>query len=223
MASLEISGSDGDLTLARDIVLALIVGFLTGALAIPVAINLSLRTAIRVPLPFLPIIVAVLFATGLLVASLVARRVPSLFEFSKFAIVGVLNSGVDFGILNSLILITGLASGAAFLGFKSISVTLGVINSYLWNKYWTFRADTSEPGAARRELIAFTVVTVAAVAVNVTGAAVIVNVIGAPRGVSPRMWANVGAISGAGLTLFTNFFGYKFFVFKKPPIVISES
>jgi putative flippase GtrA len=221
MASLEISGSNAGVKLARDLALALVVGFLTGALAIPVVINLGIP--IRIPLVLLPIIVAVLFALGLLVASLVAGRAPSLFEFSKFAIVGVLNSGVDFGILNTLILLTGMASGAAFLGFKSISVTLGVINSYLWNKYWTFQVDVSESGAARRELIAFMAVTIAAVAVNVAGADVIVNVIGAPHGVSTKVWANVGAISGAGLTLFTNFFGYKFFVFKKPaPTKISS-
>ena len=150
-------------------------------------------------------------------ASIVAARIPSLFEFSKFAMAGVLNAGVDFGILNSLILLTGLASGGAFLAFKSISVTLGVINSYVWNKYWTFQVDVSNAGAARRELISFMVVTLIAVAVNVAGADVIVNVIGAPAGVSTKVWANVGAISGAGLTLFTNFFGYKFFVFKKRP------
>jgi len=221
MASQGTSGSGGDSVLERDVVLALIVGLLTGALAIPVAINLGIN--LRVPLATLPAIVAVLFAIGLLIASLVADRIPSLFEFSKFAVVGVLNSGVDFGILNSLILLTGLASGGAFLAFKSISVTLGVINSYLWNKYWTFQTEVSGSGAARRELIAFLAVTVAAVAVNVAGAAIIVNVIGAPRGVSTRLWANVGAISGAGLTLFTNFFGYKFFVFRKPRLVTLES
>jgi putative flippase GtrA len=214
MASQAISRSNGNKTLARDLVLALIVGFMTGELAIPVAINLNLP--LRVPLASLPVIVAVLFAIGLLIASLIADRIPSFFEFSKFAIVGVLNSGVDFGVLNSLILLTSMASGSAFLAFKSISVTLGVINSYLWNKYWTFKVDTSAAGAARRELISFLIVTLAAVAVNVAGADIIVNVIGAPRGVTPKLWANVGAISGAGLTLFTNFFGYKFFVFKKP-------
>jgi hypothetical protein len=72
-------------------------------------------------------------------------------------------------------------------------------------------------------MISFMVVTVIAVAVNVAGADVIVNVIGAPHGVSLRLWANVGAISGAGLTLFTNFFGYKFFVFRKPVVVALES
>ena len=92
--------------------------------------------------------------------------------------VGVLNSGVDFGILNALMLITGHASGGAFLAFKSISVTLGVINSYIWNKYWTFAAAKSSD--ARRELFSFMVVTLIAVGVNVAGADVIVNVIGAP-------------------------------------------
>jgi putative flippase GtrA len=212
---------NGDRALTRDIVLALVVGLLTGALAIPVVINLGLGTTLRVPLLLLPVIVAVLFAIALLVASLVASRVPSLFEFSKFAVVGVLNSGVDFGILNLLMLITSLSSGAAFLAFKSVSVTLGVINSYLWNKYWTFNTSTSAD--ARREFMAFMVVTLIAVGVNVAGADVIVNVIGAPAGFSTKLWANIGAISGAGLTLFTNFFGYKFFVFKKTAIVALES
>ena len=148
-------------------------------------------------------------------AGLVAGRVPSLFEFTKFAVVGVLNSAVDFGGLNFLILITGVASGAGYVVFKSVSVMLGVINSYLWNKYWTF--DASKSPAARRELVVeFLVVTLLAVGVNVAGADVIVNVIGAPHGISTKLWANIGAISGAGLTLFTNFFGYKFFVFRRP-------
>lgn len=201
-----------DNTLTRDTVLALVVGFLTGALAIPVVINLGI--ALRFPLFCLPLIGAALFAAALLFASLVASRVPSFFEFSKFAVVGVLNSGVDFGVLNSLMLLTGVAAGAGFLAFKSVSVTLGVINSYLWNKYWTFDASKSTGG--RRELAAFMAVTLVAVGLNIAGADVIVNVVGAPLGISAKAWANIGAISGAGLTLFANFFGYKFFVFRKP-------
>jgi putative flippase GtrA len=212
MASQVFSGSDGDGALAPDIALAIVVGFMSGALAIPVVINLGI--ALRIPLLSVPFIAAALSAIALLASCLVAGRVPSLFEFTKFAVVGVLNSAVDFGGLNFLMLITGIASGAGYVAFKSVSVTLGVINSYLWNKYWTF--DASKSHEARREMIAFLVVTLLAVCVNVAGADVIVNVIGAPRGISVKLWANVGAISGAGLTLFTNFFGYKFFVFRKP-------
>lgn len=202
----------------RDVAIALLVGFLTGALAIPVAINLAIR--IMVPAILLPFIVATLFAMALVIARIVATRIPSLFEFTKFSLIGVLNSGVDFGVLNSLILVTSFASGSAFLAFKSVSVTIAVINSYVWNKFWTF--DSSKSSDARRELVAFLAVTLAAVAVNVLGADLIVNVIGAPHGFSPKAWANIGAISGAGLTLFTNFFGYKFFVFRKPAIATLE-
>src|SRR5271154_7439874 len=190
------SGSNGGSTLARDLVLALFVGLLTGALAIPVVINLGLVATIRIPLALVPLVGAVLFAAGLLFASLVANRAPSLFEFSKFAVVGVLNSGVDFGILNSLMLLTGVSSGAGFLGFKSISVTLGVINSYLWNKYWTF--DAAKSAGARRELIAFMAVTVVAVVLNIVGADIIVTGIGAPHGFSAKLWANIGAIPAPG-------------------------
>ncbi len=211
MASRGFNGSDGSGTLVRDVVLALIVGFLTGALAIPVVINLGI--AIRIPLLLLPFIGAVLFAAALLAACLVALRVPSFFEFTKFAVVGVLNSGVDFGILNALMLITGLASGGAFLAFKSISVTLGVINSYIWNKYWTFAAAKSSD--ARRELVSFMVVTLIAVGVNVAGADVIVNVIGAPSGISSKLWANIGAISGAGPDALHKFFRLQVFCFQK--------
>lgn len=215
MASREFSGSDGGRALARDIVLALIAGLLSGALAIPVVINLGIKP--RIPPACLPLIAAGLSAIALLAARRVAGRVPSLFEFSKFALVGALNSFVDFGVLNLLILMSGVVTGGGFVTFKSASVTLGVINSYLWNKYWTF--DSSKSGAPRREFVAFIAVTLAAVALNVAGADVIVNVIGAPRGISTKLWANVGAVSGAGLTLFTNFFGYKFFVFRKLPVV----
>jgi putative flippase GtrA len=221
MASLRFNGSDGSGVLTRDLTLALLVGFLTGALAIPVVINLGLGTLIRVPLVLLPVILAALFGIGLLVVGAISDRFPSLFEFSKFAEVGVLNSGFDFGILNFLMLMTGISSGGGFLAFKSISVTLGVLNSYVWNKYWTF--NTSNAADARREFVSFMVVTLIAVGVNVAGADVIVNVIGAPHGFTPKLWANIGAISGAGLTLFTNFFGYKFFVFKKPSLVTVES
>jgi len=215
MASLEANKSVGKVGSARDIAIALVAGLISGALAIPIVINLAIP--IRIPLITLPPILAALFAIALIFARMVAARIPSLFEFTKFSLVGVLNSGVDFGILNTLILFTGMASGGAFVGFKSISVTLGVINSYVWNKFWTF--DASKSADSRREFAAFLLVTVAAVAVNVLGADVIVNVVGAPRGVGLKLWANFGAISGAGLTLFTNFFGYKFFVFRKPVAV----
>ena len=210
------SGAHSARVLARDLRIAAIVGFLTGVLSIPVVINLGLD--LSVPRVLWPVIAAVLFVIALFAARLISRRRSSFFEFMKFALVGVMNTGVDFGLLNSLMLVTGVVSGAGFLAFKSLSITLGVINSYWWNKYWTFNAAQSR--GARREFVAFAVVTLLAVGLNVAGAAVIVNVIGAPRGIGVKLWANIGAISGAGLTLCTNFFAYKYFVFKRPSVAL---
>jgi putative flippase GtrA len=56
----------------------------------------------------------------------------------KFIIVGVLNTGVDLGLyflLTRLLFSTGDATVLA----KGISYSAGVINSYLWNRSWTFQ------------------------------------------------------------------------------------
>lgn len=196
---------------ARDIVVALIVGFLFGALSIPILIDLGIK--LRVPLSLIPLIFATLSAIALLTAHLFARRVPSIFQFAKFAFIGALNTSIDFGVLNVLMLTTGIVSGVDFLALKSLSLALAVINSYLFNKYWVFEASGSR--GTEGEFGAFMAVTLVGIGLNVAAAHAVVNIIGAPRDISPKLWANVGAVSAAGLTLFANFFGYKFLVFRK--------
>lgn len=56
-------------------------------------------------------------------------------QISKFAAVGVLNTIIDLGIVNVLILYFGFDSILA----NVIGVTAAIINSYIWNKKWTFQ------------------------------------------------------------------------------------
>jgi putative flippase GtrA len=54
-------------------------------------------------------------------------------QFIKFAVVGVLNTAIDIGLLNLLLYFgwnTILANTVAFL--------IAATNSFIWNKYWTF-------------------------------------------------------------------------------------
>jgi len=53
----------------------------------------------------------------------------------KFGIVGAVNTIIDFGILNLLISVFGWS----ILLANTISFSVAVINSFLFNKYWTFR------------------------------------------------------------------------------------
>ncbi len=195
----------------RDIFLGLIIGFVFGWLLIPIAANLEIN--LRGFAFFLPLIFAVLAALALFVAWVLAKWVPPLFQFAKFAAVGVLNSGIDFGILNILIMVTGTAAGLSFVVFKAASFTVAVVNSYIWNKFWVFRGAEKKSIAA--EFFTFLGVSLVGLGVNTGTAHVFVNIIGPIGGIAPKTWANIGALAAVVLTLFWNFFGYKLFVFKK--------
>lgn len=56
-------------------------------------------------------------------------------QIIKFSITGLLNTIIDFGILNFLVRILSWT----VLPANTISFSVAVINSYFLNKYWTFR------------------------------------------------------------------------------------
>ena len=126
----------------------------------------------------------------------------------KFVLVGGLNTLIDLGVLNLLIFITGIASGSGYSIFKGISFTVAVINSYFLNKLWTFKGTG-------RKFLQFFIVSLIGFGINVGAASFIVNVIGAPVGMPASLWANIGAVSAVFITLFFNFIGSKYIVFKK--------
>lgn len=87
----------------------------------------------------------------------IARHHHTLREFAKFALVGVLNTGVDVGIF---FLLTHF--GTPYPLAQIISYTCGAANSYLLNKLWTFRAC----GLSYAEMLRFTIVNLASLAIS---------------------------------------------------------
>lgn len=57
-------------------------------------------------------------------------------KMAKFAVVGVSNTAVDFAVFVALVYGAAMSSGWA----QCISFAIGVLNSYWWNRRWTFRA-----------------------------------------------------------------------------------
>jgi putative flippase GtrA len=57
-------------------------------------------------------------------------------QMAKFALVGLLNTSVDFAIF--LVFVYGI--GIATLPAQIVSFGGGVVNSYWWNRKWTFQA-----------------------------------------------------------------------------------
>lgn len=199
----------------KDAFLAPLVGFLVAILLLVVVRNLELKLPFnKYWLLFVFPILSLIGLYALYKISLVWR--PFVFQFGKFFVVGGLNTFLDLGILNFLILITNVTEGYLFSIFKAVSFVITVVNSYFWNKLWTFNKREGS-------FILFFLVVTGSFLINVGIASFMVNVIGHPENISPKMWDNIAALSSLFIVLSWNFLGMKFIVFKKsaPKSIVS--
>lgn len=193
----------------KDFYLAAIIGFLSGLLLFFPLKNIgwNLKGIMLIGLAFGLALLAVL---ALAILKYLSRFWLVLGQFGKFAAVGVLNTLLDFGVLNILILITGIATGWFFSLFKALSFLIAVTNSYFWNKFWTFQSRRPTNSGEYARFVVFSLVSVL---LNVGIASLIVNIIGAPAGFDAKIWANIGALVGTLVAFMWNFAVYKKFVF----------
>ena len=141
------------------------------------------------------------------------QRLPSLFQFSKFCLVGMSNTSIDLGVLNLLMFTSGNDTGIYFTLFKTVSITFAIFNSYLWNKLWTF--ENKEYSALVNQFVRFLIIMAGALVIDVGIATAFVNAYADNSFFSSRIIANIGAILALMVTTFWNFFGLKLFVFRK--------
>ncbi len=195
--------------LKKDLINAAVIGFVVAAIFLGVIKN----TGLSVPyLNTALFIFPVLSVLGMFIASLLARKFAVLLQAARFLLVGGLNTFIDLGVLNLLIFAGGTAVGIWFTIFKGIAFIVAVLNSYVWNKYWTFEAKTQAQG---KEFLGFLLVSIVGFVINVGVASFLVNALGAPDAISENMWANVAAVTATFTAMLWNFIGYKLFVFKK--------
>ncbi len=128
---------------------------------------------------------------------LIARHHHTIGEFVKFALVGLLNTGVDVVIFFAL---TWL--GVMYLAAQVVSYSCGAANSYLLNKLWTFRSC----GLSYSEILRFTVVNLASLAISLISLHFFHDTL--QMGLPP---AKGGATV---LALVANFLGNKLWVFR---------
>lgn len=196
---------------SRDLVFGAINGAFIGILAPFIFSNLAVKLPISIVL-FVPLM-ALMCALGIGVGYLLSKIRPFFFQLSKFGLIGVANTVVDLGIYNLLIYTSDVSTGYLIVVFKSFSVLAAIVNSYVWNKFWSF--EKKEVGNLGEEFTQFLMVSLVGLLLNVGITAFVVNIIGAPAGVGEKVWANVGGLTASILVLTWNFVGYKFFVFKK--------
>jgi len=158
-------------------------------------------------------IVPVLWIIGVNLGYFLGKWMPFFSQFGRFAAVGFTNAAVDFGVLNTLIAVTGMESGWEYSVFKTISFIVAVTHSFFWNKYWVFEAG--ESGGGRSEAFKFFSVNIVAIIVNVGIASFVVNYVDPIGGLEPKVWANIGAVVGSACAIILTFLGSRLLVFKK--------
>ncbi|URZ01354.1 GtrA family protein [Clostridium felsineum] len=120
----------------------------------------------------------------------------------RFGCVGCLNTLVDFGmfsILNSLF-------GLNYIISQIVSYSSGTLNSYLFNKFWTF-TDTRTKKKTTSEIVQFILVNAASLGVSLIGLSILMN--------NNHINSFIAKILSMVLAQVVNFLGYRFWVFGK--------
>ncbi len=197
-----------------DIILSIIIGEVTSWYFIYILSSLPARLNFSPKILWSLIIVfPILSLFGIWIAFLIGKKFLFVFQLAKFALMGVIATLVDLGILAFLISSFGIDKGAWYLVFKGSSFIVATLSKYFGDKLWAFEKNEME--GLGEEFSKFFIVTLGGLLINVAIASFVVNTIGPQFGLKPKLWANIGGVIAALGTVVWNFVGYKFLVFKK--------
>lgn len=127
-----------------------------------------------------------------------ARSNPNIRQFVKFVLVGIMTTAINFAIFALL-----LANGVHYLPAATVAFVIATLNSYTFNRTWTFRA-----GAHRMSWLAkFMAVQLIGLSINLAVLAGLVEWFGIPE-LLAQLLANCCVVV-------TNFVGNKFWTFQK--------
>ena len=128
-------------------------------------------------------------------------RHKTVIQIAKFMTVGVLNTAIDAGAY--FVLTRWLGLGSALVLAKGIAYVIGMLNSFFWNRKWTF----GDKGSVWRAAGLFTLTHIFALAINAGTMALVLDMLQLPEIIA---W---GAAMGA--SFLWNFVLNKLVVFKE--------
>jgi putative flippase GtrA len=151
-------------------------------------------------------------------------------QIVRFAVVGVINTVVDFTVLNLLSWLTGITDGKWIVLLNLVSFSVAVINSWFLNKFWAFKDRQS--GDTGKKFSLFLAISIIGAFINsgtvyiitswiprpdqfLTGLSDIIPIIGSKLADPKVFWLNIAKAAATGMALVWNFVGYKLIVFKK--------
>lgn len=133
-------------------------------------------------------------------------------QFLRFLTVGVTNSIVDFGVFNLLLWIFPTRDLSALVLYNSIAVALAIVNSYLWNTRFTFRAAAGGERAHRQRAL-FAAQSLFNVGVNDLVVAIFVRIVTEDSLMTPQLASNASKLVAMLVASLSSFLIMKYVVF----------
>lgn len=144
------------------------------------------------------------------------KRNPHTFNWLKqllqFGLVGGLNTLLDLLVLNTLLLLFPTTSTLTLLTYNALAFSVGAINSFLLNKYWTFghRQRTT-----LKELSRYMIAALCGIGWS-TLVLWLASTVFHPLGVNSTLWTNAAKIVAIGSNAFLSYLGMRLWVFVRP-------
>ena len=123
-------------------------------------------------------------------------------QFVRFSLVGVSNTLVFYAAYLGVLWL-----GFSFVAAATVGTVIGIVNSYVLNKIFTFRSGKKSSGKLLGEKIRFVTVYVAQYFVNIAVISVCVNIFG----IRPEL----AGLPSIGIAVIVSFFGHKYWTFRK--------
>jgi len=144
-----------------------------------------------------------------LVRSFVDRWHMLIRELTKFGIIGVVNTVIDFAVWNALLFIGPIKA-------QVIATVVAATCSYFMNRHWTFRHRARS--SIRREYTLFFIFN--AIGLAITGGILALASYG--FNIDDRLWLNVVKVFAIGAATIFRFWAYQKWVFLHPEDVLYE-
>lgn len=133
-------------------------------------------------------------------------------QLLRFGLVGGLNTLLDILILNTLLLLFPTTSTTTLLVYNALAFSLGAVNSFLLNKYWTFGHRQS---TTLNELSRFTMTTLCGIGWSSLVLWLASSMLH-PLVLNATLWANAAKIVSVASSALLSYLGMRLWVFVRP-------
>lgn len=132
-------------------------------------------------------------------------------QFLRFCVVGGLNTCVDLLAFNVLIWLFPTTDSGLLVIFNSLAYLFGAVNSFCWNKLWTFRQRSE---ASNDQIVRFALVTGLGTICNDAFLWLATSVL-TSLSLTSVLWMNAAKIFAIGGSVAVSYVGMRFGVFTK--------